>query len=157
MNENGEIDEIDAKILSKLIKNARTKLKDIGRDTGLSSVAIFKRIERLKTDGVIAETTILKELSLLGHPFLALLGVNLSVDTEEVLTELSQERKDFLALSPSIGKYDLCVFFAARDVAELDALKQRLRAIKGVIKVSINIWTESYFNFDNFELKKTVT
>lgn len=149
------IDEIDMRILRELIKDSRKKLKDISNDVGLSSVATFKRIKRLKEKGVITDTTIFKDLNLLGHPYPALVGVNLEGNPEIVAEELAHEQKNLAGLSPSVGKYDLCVFVVATSISELNTLRRRIREKKGVKRVTVNIWTKPHFNFDNFELKTT--
>ena len=149
------IDEIDIKILRELIKDARTKLKHIASVAGISPVAIFKRIKRLKAKGVITDITIVKDASLLGHPYPALIGVNLEGDPETVAEELACEQKNLAALSPSVGKYDLCLFPVATSIDELNALRQLIREKKGVNRVTVNIWTKTHFNFDNLELTPT--
>ena len=146
------IDEIDIRILRELIKDARKKLKDIASEVNLSTVATFKRIKRLKAEGVITETTIVKDVSLLGHPYPALIGVNLEGNPETIADELTNEQYNLAGLSPSVGKYDLCVFVVATSIHELNALRRHIREKEGVKRVAVNIWTESHFNFDNFEL-----
>jgi DNA-binding Lrp family transcriptional regulator len=146
------IDEIDVKILRELIKDARKKLKDIANEIGFSTVATFKRINRLKAKGVITETTIVKDVNLLGHPYPALIGVNLEGNPETIAEELTSEQYNLAGISPSVGKYDLCVFVVATSIQELNALRRHIREKEGVKRVAVNIWTESHFNFDNFEL-----
>ena len=149
------IDEIDLQILRELIKDARKKLKDISNTVGLSPVATFKRIKRLKEKGVITDTTIFKDVNLLGHPYPALIGVNLEGNPETVIEELTHEQKNLAGLSPCVGKYDLCIFVVAKTINELNALRRHIREKKGVKRVVVNTWTKPHFNFDNFELKGT--
>jgi len=149
------IDEIDTKILHKLVKDARMKLKDIASEVGLSVVATFKRIKRLKATGVITETTTFKNAYLLGHPYPALLGVDLETDSKVIVDELSPLPSNIVGLSPSVGKYDLCIFVLATSVAELDSLRQSLMKKKGVKRVAVNIWTQDYFNFENLKIEST--
>ena len=155
MTQTVNIDEIDVKILQALIKNAREKLKDIAEDVGLSSVAVFKRIERLRRKGVITETTIFKNINSFGHQYAALIGLNVEGDKEAIVTELSNEQTNLLAVSPSLGKYDLCVFVVTKNLSELNDLRRRIREKRGVKRIAVNIWTTPHFNFENFELKPT--
>ena len=155
MTQQVKLDDIDVKILHALIKDAREKLKDIAHDVGLSSVAVFKRIQRLKRKGVIIETTIFKGVELLGHPYPALVGVNLEGDNSAVIAELVSKQTNLAGISPSVGKYDLCVFAVARNISELDDLRRTIREKRGVKRAAINIWIKPYFNFDNFELEAT--
>ena len=155
MKETVDIDKTDIKIMNELVKDARKKLKDIASEVGLSSVAVLKRIERLERKGVITETTIFKGVDLLGHPYPALIGVNLEGDKETIIGELCSEHTNLAGVSPSVGKYDLCVFAVAKNLFELDALRRSIREKRGVKRVVVNIWTKPYFNFDSFELKPT--
>jgi DNA-binding Lrp family transcriptional regulator len=147
-----KIDETDVKILHELVKDARKKLKDIANDIGLSNVATLRRVKRLKANGIITGATIFKDASLLGHLYPALIGVNLEGNSKTLVEELSREQTNLAGLSPSVGKFDLCVFVVAKSINELDDLKRRIRKKEGVKKVSVNIWTKSRFNFE-FELK----
>jgi len=62
-----QIDEIDAKILRELIKNSRTKLKDLAEYCNVSINAIFKRIQRLKESGLIKRATLFTNMGALGY------------------------------------------------------------------------------------------
>ena len=71
-----DLDEMDLKILNILIKDARTRLKDIAKECGTSSVSILNRIKRLKKLQVITGSTIYPSLKVLGLPIVAAIGVN---------------------------------------------------------------------------------
>ena len=51
------LDEIDQKIVQLLIKNARFSYSDIGKEVGISRVAVKARIQALEKKGVIEEYT----------------------------------------------------------------------------------------------------
>ena len=51
------LDELDQKILRLLIQNARMSYSDIGKETGISRVAVKMRIQALEARGVIEEYT----------------------------------------------------------------------------------------------------
>ena len=56
------LDELDQKIVQLLIKNARLSYSDIGKEVGISRVAVKARIQALEKKGVIEEyTTIIKK------------------------------------------------------------------------------------------------
>jgi DNA-binding Lrp family transcriptional regulator len=154
MSQTVEIDEIDAKILRALIKDARTRLKDIAKECGVSSNAIFKRVKRLKEAGVMKRATLLTNLSCLGYTHPATIGVSLNPDQEERVTKLIQNRRDLnlVALSQSVGKYDLFISLIAKSVDELDDLKDAIMKEHGVAHVSVNFWIRPRFNFENVSL-----
>ena len=47
------LDELDQKIVQLLIKNARLSYSDIGKEVGISRVAVKARIQALEKKGVI--------------------------------------------------------------------------------------------------------
>lgn len=149
-----EVDEIDAQILRALIKDARTKLKDIAKTCGVSSNAIFKRVKRLKDAGVIKRVTLFTNFACLGYTHPATIGISLSPDQEQRVTGLIQKRADLnlAALSKSVGKYDLFIFVIAKSVNELYELKDALMKEHGVGRISINFWSKPHFNFENVDL-----
>jgi hypothetical protein len=76
-------------------------------------------------------------------------------DKETVAAELVREEKKLVALSPSVGKYDLCVFVVARSIAEIDDLRRSIREKRGVKRVAVNIWINPHFNFESCESQAT--
>ena len=54
-----QIDQIDQKILSFLVKNARMPFLEIARECGVSGAAIHQRVKRLETNGVITGSRLL--------------------------------------------------------------------------------------------------
>lgn len=51
--ENGPLDETDARILSLLLKDARTSTAEMARIVGLSAPSVSERIKRLEEAGII--------------------------------------------------------------------------------------------------------
>ena len=76
------LDELDQKIIQLLIENARISYSDIGKETGISRVAVKARIQAMEKKGIIEEyTTIInpqKIILLLGlHNILVAPGIPL--------------------------------------------------------------------------------
>lgn len=158
MNSEVEIDETDVKILEALIRDARTNLKDIAKDCGLSSTAVLRRVAHLKTTGVIVGTTLFIDASLLGYMYNATFGVSLEHDQEPAVSMLIRERAHLVVLSQSVGKYDLFAFVLAKGIDEIDSVKQAIRRNPGVKKIAVNIWSSKpYFLFENLIIKPTRT
>ncbi len=153
-----ELDEIDVKILSALIRDARTKLKKIAKDCDLSSNAIIKRIKHLKSIGVIVGTTLYPDARKFGFTHVATIGVNLDYAQEDEIVKLILERTktNLIELSSSIGKYDLTAFMLTKSLQELDSITQAIRKQRGVKRVAVNIWvSEPYFFLEHLDLQPT--
>jgi DNA-binding Lrp family transcriptional regulator len=152
VNELLKIDEIDAKILMSLIKEARSKKTDIGDDCGLSSVAIKKRIEKMKTNGLIVKSALNVNLAFFGYPYPILIGVNLTLESENHVIELIKKHTKVAGINRTVGKYDLCLFVFAKDLKDLDRLKKLIKNQKGVIKMDVNLWSHVQLYYDNLDL-----
>lgn len=48
-----QIDDIDKKILSYLVKNARVPFLEIARECGISGAAIHQRVKKMEDAGII--------------------------------------------------------------------------------------------------------
>jgi DNA-binding Lrp family transcriptional regulator len=155
MDSEVELDEIDTKILSALIRDARTKLKDIAEDCGLTSNAVFKRIKHLKDVGVIVGTTVYPDARQFGFTHIATVGVNLDYAQEDEIVKLILERAktNLIELSSSIGKYDLTAVMLTRSLEELDSITQAIRKHPGVKRVAVNIWvSQPCFLLENLNM-----
>ena len=153
-----ELDEIDIKILDALIRDVRTKLKDIAKDCGLSSNAVYKRIKHLKEIGVIVGTTLFFDVSTFGFNVVATIGINLDYAQEREVIKLIQKRAlpNIIELSPSIGKYDLHAFLLTKSINELDSITQAIRKHPGVKRVVANIFvSRPYFFLTNLDMQPT--
>ncbi len=76
------IDEIDRKILSLLVNNARMPFLEIARECGISGAAVHQRVKKLETNGVISGSRLLVKPSALGLNVCAFISVYLSEDNK---------------------------------------------------------------------------
>jgi DNA-binding Lrp family transcriptional regulator len=60
------LDDIDHKIIARLLENARESYAAIGIGVGLSTAAVKRRVDRLRADGAIRRFTVDVEPSALG-------------------------------------------------------------------------------------------
>ena len=73
-----QIDEIDQKILSFLVKNARMPFLEIARECGVSGAAIHQRVKKMENLGIITGSRLLVKPQTLGLNVCAFIGVSLS-------------------------------------------------------------------------------
>ena len=73
-----QIDPVDQKILSFLVKNARMPYPEIARECGVSGAAIHQRVKRLENNGVITGSRLLVKPQALGLNVCAFISVSLS-------------------------------------------------------------------------------
>lgn len=72
-----QIDEIDRKILSYLIKNARIPFLEIARECGISGAAIHQRVKKMEDVGIVDGSSFNIKPKALGFNVCAFIGVTL--------------------------------------------------------------------------------
>lgn len=75
---NYQIDQIDQKILSFLVNNARMPFLEIARECGVSGAAIHQRVKKMESMGIITGSTLLVKAKALGLNVCAFVGVSLA-------------------------------------------------------------------------------
>lgn len=147
------IDDTDKKILSILIQDARTRLKDIAQSCGISSVSVLNRIKRLKKLGVITGAALYPDLHVFGFQIIATIGIETDANEDEVIKFIA-EHTDLIEPSTSIGKYDLTALVYAESVSALDKVVYEVRKRSGVRKVTVNVWAGlPHMVFENIDLQ----
>ena len=147
-----KIDEVDVKILRKLVADARTKLKDIAKECGLSSTAILKRVKRLEAAGVIVGSVLFLNMNQMGFMHAGSIVVNVNMHEKKEALRIIRNRSNLLVVGESAGINALRAFVVAKSLADLENLKQAIRNKLGSRKVAVNIWGTPQFLFDNVEL-----
>jgi len=150
-----QIDELDVKILNRLIEDARASLRSIADDCGLTSSAVLGRIKRLKQEGVIIGTRLLIAGEGFGHPLYATVLVEASDSQEPQIKQRIRAMKNVIICAESIGRYNLCTLIHGQDINELNNVTSLIKSIKGVRRVATNIWIgKPYFKYGK-DLKPT--
>lgn len=73
-----QIDDIDRKILSFLVKDARMAYLEIARECGLSGAAIHQRVRKLEENGVITGSRLLVKPAAIGLNVCAYVSIAIS-------------------------------------------------------------------------------
>lgn len=154
MNSVFEIDEVDVKILKALIRDTRSRIKDIADECKLSSTAIINRIDKMKRRGLISKFVLNINMEFFGYKIPVLIGVNLDPYFEDEIVKIIKSHVKVAGINRTIGKYDLCIVVFANNIQKLDELKYFVKKQKGVKNVELNIWSKNHFNFDNIDFIK---
>ena len=131
---NYQIDQIDQKILSFLVKNARMPFLEIARECGVSGAAIHQRVKRLETNGVITGSRLLVKPQALGLNVCAFVSVSLSEANKypEVI-ESFKKISEIVECHFTTGPYTMLIKLFARDNEHLmDLLNNKIQMIHGV-------------------------
>jgi DNA-binding Lrp family transcriptional regulator len=155
MNRTAIIDKIDVKILRELIKDARTRIKDIAKDCGISSVAVSRRIKRLRAAGVITGSVLFSNMNSLGFFHPASIGVSLHPDQESQVIKLVKDQVNMLFFSRGAGKENLSFFVVTSSLQEIENLKHTIGKQPRIKRIVVNHWSTPYFNFENIDIRAT--
>ncbi len=77
-----QIDEIDRKILSFLVNNARMPYLEIARGCNISGAAVHQRVKKMEAMGIISGSRMVIKPSAIGLNVCAFISVNLSEDNK---------------------------------------------------------------------------
>jgi Lrp/AsnC family transcriptional regulator, leucine-responsive regulatory protein len=136
---NGQLDEIDFKILELLQQNARLDITQIAVRVHRSFTPVQERIRRLKADGYIRRYTAVLDRRLIGRPTLMITLVKLNRHQGQAL----QDFPAYMYSLPEVqvclhlsGEYDFLLQVSLKDPQEYKVfLEQRLCILPMVEKV----------------------
>lgn len=136
------LDEVDRKIISILMANARTTYREIAKSVGLTDVAVIKRIKKLEGSKVIKKYTAIVDPTALGYSKISFTGVNVKPEKLfDVVREL-REKNYVKYLALTIGDHDILVVVWAPTGEELDKIHSEIKSIEGVVSVYPAILSE---------------
>ena len=148
------IDSVDAKLITLLLKDARTKTKDLAKACGISSTAVGKRIQKLKENGTITGSTLMLNMSQIGFMYPASISIErMNEEQCAKVISLVKNRSGLVVFNVSFGKSDFYIFLVAKSRKDLDYLKQSIRRF-ATGKISMSLWNTPYLCFDNIGINK---
>lgn len=149
-----EVDEIDIKILTMLINDARTRLKDIAKECETTSVSVLNRIKRMKKHKLITGATLYPDVASLGLPIAATIGISFDGNLDEEILRLLEQQSFVVEPSSSVGEYDFCALVFARSIAELDKIACLIKEQFSAKTITINVWTgPPHNNFQSIDFQ----
>lgn len=137
------LDDTDRAILACLVRDATLSAGEVGRRTGLSQPAAWRRIRRLSEVGVIAGQRIDLDLDRLGFGVTVFLGVKLATkgrvslgDFERAISAIPEVQ----SVHHVLGLYDYRLRVVARDLPDFErVLRRRIMTLPGVGEVEANV------------------
>ena len=139
------IDNLDRKILSIVMHNARIPSKDVAAVCGVSRAAVHQRIQRMIEDGVITGSGYTVNPKTLGYFTCPYIGVNLERGAiySQVVPEL-EKIPEVTECHFTTGPYTMLVKLFVRDNDHLmEVLNKKIQQIPGVVG------TETLISLDN--------
>lgn len=151
-----EIDEIDVKILRALIHDARTNLKDIAKDCGVSSNAIFKRIKNLEKNKVITGYSLIAPLEEGNFESFSTIWLTIDLEHEAEAVDFLRNQEGLFNIFRCVGSYDIVAYCLTKNIQKLEEILQKLKKQEWLKKSVVNIWTRSgKLTLENVEIEPT--
>lgn len=129
-----ELDSTDHELLRLLSLDGRTPLKTLGATVGLAPSSVQERIARLKRDGVIEAFTIRVAASI--HPVHAYMTVVTEAKRCAEVAPRLHAIADIKRCHSVAGRTDLVLWIEASDAQRLQAVRDEVAAIDGVVGVT---------------------
>ncbi|MEV7795466.1 Lrp/AsnC family transcriptional regulator [Streptomyces sp. NPDC087512] len=144
-------DELDRKIVTALMDNARTSFAEIGAEVGLSATAVKRRVDRLRETGVITGFTATVRPSALGWRTEAYVEVYCEgAAPPRRLAQVVREYPEIAAAMTVTGGADALLHVRARDVEHFEEVLERIRA-EPFIRKTISVMVLSHLIPDSPE------
>ncbi|MET8130489.1 MULTISPECIES: Lrp/AsnC family transcriptional regulator [unclassified Streptomyces] len=121
-------DELDRKIITALMANARTSFAEIGAAVGLSATAVKRRVDRLRETGVITGFTATVKPAALGWRTEAYVEVYCEgAAPPRRLAEVVRNHPEITAAMTVTGGADALLHVRAVDVEHFEEILERIR------------------------------
>lgn len=139
-----QIDNLDRKILSLLIKDARLPFLEVARECGVSGAAVHQRVQRLSRLGIITGSQFNLEPKRLGYHTCAYIGIFLdNAGISKYVAEKIVKIPEIVQCHYTTGEYALFIKVYAYDNEHLrKILGDKIQAIKGISR------TETFISLD---------
>ncbi|MEU8926880.1 Lrp/AsnC family transcriptional regulator [Kitasatospora sp. NPDC048545] len=122
-------DDLDRKIVTALIDNARASFAEIGAAVGLSASAVKRRVDRMRKDGVITGFSATVRPAALGWRTEAYVEVYCdSAAPPRRLAEVVRDHPEITAAMTVTGAADALLHVRATDVEHFEEVLERIRS-----------------------------
>ena len=144
-------DELDRKIVTALMANARTSFAVIGAAVGLSATAVKRRVDRLRETGVVTGFTATVKPDALGWRTEAYVEVYCEgAAPPRRLAEVVRNHPEITAAMTVTGGADALLHVRARDVEHFEEVLERIRQ-EPFIRKTISVMVLSHLLPDSPE------
>jgi Lrp/AsnC family transcriptional regulator, leucine-responsive regulatory protein len=124
-----DLDEADRILLERLQADATQGIDALAHACGLSVASVQRRLKRLRQGGVIAHEVAVLEPAAVGMPMTFMIMVELERERREQLAAFRAAIRDEPRVQQAYyvtGESDFALVCVARDMADFEALTQRL-------------------------------
>jgi Lrp/AsnC family transcriptional regulator, regulator for asnA, asnC and gidA len=148
MLENSEIDDLDKKILAKLVEDGKAPYTDLAKQLYVSSGTIHVRMKKMEQLGIVQGSTLLIDYHKLGYDVTAFLGIYL--DKSSLYDEVAEHLKqipEIVEANYTTGLYSIFARIICKDTNHLRlVLHDKIQKIPGIQRTETFISLEQSIN-----------
>ena len=133
------LDELDQKIVTLLIRNARMSYSEIGQQVGISRVAVKMRVQALEQKGIIEEYTTIINPQQISGAVSCYFEIETKPDTLMDVAEILEKNDTITQIYRVTGKSRLHVHAVASSNEEMEKLiYDTVDRLPGVVECTCN-------------------
>jgi Lrp/AsnC family transcriptional regulator, regulator for asnA, asnC and gidA len=148
MLETLEIDDLDKKILAKLVEDGKAPYTDLAKQLYVSSGTIHVRMKKMEQLGIVQGSTLLIDYHKLGYDVTAFLGIYL--DKSSLYDEVAEHLKqipEIVEANYTTGLYSIFARIICKDTNHLRlVLHDKIQKIPGIQRTETFISLEQSIN-----------
>lgn len=148
MTDRPELDQLDKKILSTLIKDGKTPYTDIAKQLFVSSGTIHVRMKKMEQMGIVVGSSLKVDFQKLGYDITAFLGIYLDKSSLYDDVSLQLERiPEIVESNYTTGLYSIFAKIVCKDTNHLrQVLHDKIQKIQGIQRTETFISLEQSIN-----------
>ncbi|WP_018990406.1 Lrp/AsnC family transcriptional regulator [Aromatoleum toluclasticum] len=127
------MDELDRQLIELLKVNARLPVVKIAQALGCARSTVQLRLKALEDSGTISGYTVSVTKPQSTRSIQAMVLISIESKNEPDVVRALKKRHEITKLYSVSGRYDLCGMLETETTHELDAVIDRVRAIRGVV------------------------
>jgi len=137
------MDDLDQQMIARLRANARASVAELATALKVSRGTVTNRMARLERDGVISGYTLRLRPDATRDEVRAWTSIAVEGNQLKVVQALLGE-PGVAALHDTNGRWDLLAELRLRDLAELSAVLERIRAVPGISATETSLHLKSW-------------
>lgn len=130
-----QLDDLDQRIIARLLDHARASYADIGATIGLSAPAVKRRVDRLRDAGVLTGFTAVVDPTAMGWQIEAFVELYCQGRTSpEQIRKSLVKHPEVVAAYTITGEADALIHVLASDTGHLETALERIRSEPNVMQ-----------------------
>ena len=136
---NTSLDEIDIKILTKLVSDARLSYRSIAEQIGVSPPTVLARVEKLERNKIIKSYSALLDHEKLGYDLTAIIEVTAIKNKVVEVEKVSSKYENVCAIYDITGLTDMIIVAKFRNRKELSNFVKKELSIPSVQRTNTHL------------------